>query len=368
MKIFASRPALLALTASIAAAFTVACSSDSNDGTPAAGTGGSSSGGGDGSGGQGTGGTSGSGGKGSGGASTGGTGTGGAAGGASTLSLHFAAKVGTKAFDCESTYTGLGVNDCTLAPNDFRFYVHDVRLLAGSTETPVALDDDAKWQNGKVALLDFENGKGTCDNGTTDTNAVVKGSAPAGSYTGIAFRIGVPEDQNHLNPATEASPLNLSALQWDWTYGHKFMKIDFTRLGMEDGGMMGRDAGMGGMGMDGGMMAMDGGGMDMPMDPNAVFFHLGSTVCTSADGGVHCSNVNRPELRFETFDPATQAVVVDYAAIVAGISPGHDQGGMPGCMSGTDDPECESMLAAVGLDLSTGAPKTGQTAFSVASQ
>jgi uncharacterized repeat protein (TIGR04052 family) len=362
-----------------------ACSSDNATSNPGmdsgAGGGSGATGGKSGSGGSGaTGGKSGSGGGASGGATGtgGGSGSGGGSvdGGPEAVSIQFKAVVGDKPFACESTYTGLGTNGSDLVPLDFRFYVHDVRLLGnGGAETPVALDSDGKWQNGEVALLDFENGKGTCTNGTSDTNALVKGTVAPGTYTGIALRIGVPEELNHRNPATESSPLNLSALQWDWTYGRKFMKIDFgLPTAMGDGGMgmdggmhMGKDAGIG---MDSGMGMGKDGGMGMHMDGNTVFFHLGSTVCTgsAAEAGVQCQNANRPELRLEAFDASTQEIVVDYAAIAAAIAPGHDLGGTPGCMSGSDDPECASMFSAIGLDLATGAPKAGQTAFHVAGQ
>ncbi|MBM4363292.1 MAG: metallo-mystery pair system four-Cys motif protein, partial [Deltaproteobacteria bacterium] len=193
----------------------------------------------------GSGGASGSGGSGTGGSGTGGSGTGGSGtggvpeAGTSTFALKFRAKVGTQPFACDSTYMGLGATATVMAPQDFRFYIHEVRLIAaGGAQTPLALSADGKWQTDQVALVDFETNTGTCTNGTTDTNDTVTGMATSGTYTGVVFKIGVPEALNHLNPAKAASPLNLTAMAWDWTYGYKFMKLDVgVHMPMPEGGM-----------------------------------------------------------------------------------------------------------------------------------
>ena len=89
------------------------------------------------------------------------------------VTLTFAAKVGSETFSCGSTYTGLGADDSTVHPVDFRFYVHDVRLIDDSgAEVPVALTQDGLWQYEGVALLDFEDRSGTCANGTVPLNDV----------------------------------------------------------------------------------------------------------------------------------------------------------------------------------------------------
>ena len=136
------------------------------------------------------------------------------------FALTFAAKVGSEAFSCGSTYTGLGADDSTVHPVDFRFYVHDIRLLDDSgAEVPVALTQDGLWQHEGVALLDFENRTGSCSNGTVQLNDVVVGTVPFGSYAGVAFKLGVPFELNHTDIATAPSPLNLSSMFWGWNPG-----------------------------------------------------------------------------------------------------------------------------------------------------
>ena len=125
------------------------------------------------------------------------------------ITLNFAAKVGSEAFSCGSTYAGLGADDSTVHPVDFRFYVHDVRLIDDSgAEVPVALTQDGLWQYEGVALLDFEDRSGTCSNGTVQLNDVVVGTVPFGTYTGIAFELGVPfelEPHRHCHSSPRRS-------------------------------------------------------------------------------------------------------------------------------------------------------------------
>ena len=60
---------------------------------------------------------------------------------------------------------------------------------------PVTLDQN-NFQNGEVALLDFEDATGNCE-GTAETNTTVTGTVPTGTYSGVVFELGVPFDVNH---------------------------------------------------------------------------------------------------------------------------------------------------------------------------
>ena len=266
-----------------------------------------------------------------GGAGVGGTGVGGGTGGSGgaapiDVNLHFAAMVGEEAFDCNATYTDLGLANSTTALSDFRFYVHDVRLIDGQgNDVPVTLEQDGLWQYQDLALLDFEDKTGACANGTTDTRKLVHGTAPAGDYVGVAFKLGVPDSLDHLDNGTAPSPLNLSGLFWAWTSGYKYLRVD----AVPEGGA------------------------------GPFLLHLGATGCTgdpSLGDTVVCSRPNIPEVRFATFNLATNVVVADYAAAVSTTDMSVDAGGAPGCMSGVDDPECATVMAELGLELSTGLP------------
>ncbi|MCC6625555.1 MAG: metallo-mystery pair system four-Cys motif protein [Deltaproteobacteria bacterium] len=255
------------------------------------------------------------------------------------VEIRFAAKVGAETFGCDKTFTGVGATPATaLEPLDFRLYVHDVRLVdAEGTEWPVTLEQDRLWQAGALALLDFEDKSGTCANGTVETNRSVRGTYDTGhvavDLVGVRFVVGVPFDDNHQDVATAESPLNLSGLYWNWNAGYKFTRLDMKVVG--------------------------GTGINL---------HVGSMGCQLGEGTTEvasCAAPNRPAIELTGFDPASDTIVIDYAALVDGLDLADDQGGAPGCMSAADDPECVTIFGHLGLDITTGLPASGQTAFRV---
>jgi uncharacterized repeat protein (TIGR04052 family) len=247
------------------------------------------------------------------------------------VTVQFSAKVGAEDFVCGNTYDGLGADDSSLELIDFRFFVQDVELKnADGDYVPLALDTNA-WQTGSVTLLDFEDGCG--DLGSEETNSVVTGTVPEGAYDGIRFKMGVPFDLNHANPATAPSPLNVTPMQWDWQGGHKFLRIDSGSVSATDWRM-----------------------------------HLGSTGCDGdpvAGGTTSCSTPNRVDVELESFDPAIDRVVADFAALVEGAALDENQADTPvGCMSGPMDSDCGPLFESLGLPFGGSATGT-QSFFSV---
>ena len=81
------------------------------------------------------------------------------------VEVNFSALVDGDDFSCSNEYT-LGMVNTTAKITDLRFYVSDVSLIrADGQKVNVELENDGKWQNGTVALLDFEDGTGACANG-----------------------------------------------------------------------------------------------------------------------------------------------------------------------------------------------------------
>ncbi|MGD8318186.1 MAG: metallo-mystery pair system four-Cys motif protein [Myxococcales bacterium] len=250
--------------------------------------------------------------------------------GSQAVTVEFSAKVGTEDFVCGNTYDGLGADDSSLELTDFRFYVQDVELKnANGDYVPVELDANV-WQTGAVTLLDFEDGCG--ETGNEQMNAEVTGVVPAGTYEGIRFKMGVPFTLNHENPATAPSPLNLTTMQWDWQGGHKFLRIDSGSF-----------------------------------SPTDWRFHLGSTGCDGdpvAGGTTSCSSPNRAEAVLDGFDPDTNRVVADFAALVQGAALDENQADTPvGCMAGPADSDCGPLFENLGLSFAGSAPGT-QSFFS----
>jgi len=245
-------------------------------------------------------------------------------------SLSFAAMVGDQPFNCGDTYGGLGASGADLTIRDFRFYVHDVRLVgADGSETPFELDDDGMWQNGEVALLDFETGCG--DMGNAALRTVVEGHAPEGDYVGVRFKLGVPAELNHQNPTDAAPPLSLSDLFWTWNAGYKFVRIDASSS-LAD----------------------------------AWRVHLGSTRCEGDMlGTATCMDLNVPDVSVDApggFDPATGTVVADIAGLVEGSMLDNTDMTPPGCMSAPDDPDCAPIFGNLNLAFG-GSPAPGSQTF-----
>ncbi|MCS6972509.1 MAG: metallo-mystery pair system four-Cys motif protein [Leptospiraceae bacterium] len=269
-----------------------------------------------------------------------------------SVTLNFQAKVGTADFACGSNYSGangVGTSNSTMVPRDFRFYVHDIRLVkSDNTEVALSLNQDGIWQYQNVALLDFENGTGDCANTTgptAATNSQVKGTIPQSggvSFAKIRFRLGVPASLNHVNVATATAPLNISALYWNWTTGYKFARLDFRTSGGA-------------------------------YDSDTFNIHLGSTNCNGTNpvsANADCANGNRPAVELNIpaaaqTDLTTLAnnmrIVADVRELVKDLDLAvADLGGPKGCMSGQTDPECRRVLTRFGLQYSyTGTTQTG---------
>lgn len=243
------------------------------------------------------------------------------------VTIDFAAEMAGTPFTCAQPYEGIGTTASTVEVADFRVFVTNARLIgADGTETPIALDQDGTWQLGDVALLDFEDATGTCVNGTPETNTTLRGSAPEGDYAGLAFDIGVPFEVNHGDPTLQESPLNLTAMFWNWQGGYKFIKVELSSAGLP-----------------------------VTHDANRGWaLHLGSTGCASEARTVApteaCANPNHVAVRLDGFDPETSTVIFDPAAVLAEADVDHNTPeSSPGCMSFPDDDDCLPVMTRLGL-------------------
>jgi uncharacterized repeat protein (TIGR04052 family) len=241
----------------------------------------------------------------------------------SPVTIRLRATVGAEPFTCGQAYDGIGRSAARVTVSDFRFYVHDVHLIRDDgTTVPAALQPRAPWQDADVALLDFEDGTTSCANGTPETNGDVVVLAPAGTYRGVAFTLGVPFTRNHVDLATQSPPLSLSRLFWSWMGGYKFLRVD--------------------------MRASHG---DSAATPWVI--HLGSTGCTSAPGekaATTCTNGNRARISVTDFDPARDVIVADLAALLTASDVRRNQPQTAaGCMSAPNDEDCGGLFASLGL-------------------
>lgn len=240
------------------------------------------------------------------------------------ISINFDARFGDSPFSCGAIAEGVGAGSSRFTPTDLRFYVSAFTVEnAAGEQAAVTLVDDGLWQLPEVALLDFEDKTGTCSNGTTDTNRVVRGQVPEGDWTTLRFELGVPFALNHQDVATAPSPLNLSTLFWSWQGGYKFMRFEGKSTGL----------------------------------PTGWLFHLGSTGCESNNEGQvteACTNPNRAAVEIAGWSPE-KVVVLQLEDLLANTDLDADGGGAPGCMSADGDPECAELFQKLGIPGSSAA-------------
>ncbi|MBK9757513.1 MAG: metallo-mystery pair system four-Cys motif protein [Nannocystis sp.] len=268
------------------------------------------------------------------------------------VEIAFEARVADLPFACGQTYTNLGTDAASGTPQDFRIYVYDVRLVTDAGEEhPFDLDDDGLHQGGGVALLDFEDGTGACNNGTAELHTTLKGTVRAqprhsdgeAGYSEIRFRIGIPGEQNHADLTTLPAPLNDTTLSWSWNAGHIFFSA---------WGVFGGDA------------------------PFPVGVHVGSTGCMGdamLGEVVACSNANSPEIALAGFDHDSSKIVIDWGAMFAGLSLAAPSAACEevegevscGCHSFGPEPLCTPFFSQLGLDWSNGKNVAGQSVFRV---
>ncbi|HEX6243520.1 MAG TPA: MbnP family copper-binding protein [Polyangiales bacterium] len=244
--------------------------------------------------------------------------------------VRFDSRAGDQAFACGKK-VALGAKATLAEPVDLRFFVHDVTLIRANGErVALELHQDERYQRENVALLDFADDTGQCLTGDTDIRNVVHGYAPEhGDYNGVAFKLGVPADKNHLNAAEAPAPYNASAMWWSWSSGYKYMRVDLTS------------------------------------DAQPIwFFHGGATECTGTlIDGFSCKSRQIANIELSNYDPQNSLVVFDAARFYA-TSDLTVADATPGCMGFKPDTQCPPLYATLGLtawDDATPGPK--QTAF-----
>ncbi len=267
------------------------------------------------------------------------------------VTIRFQAKVGDRPFSCAENYPNLGAQNTTASATDFRFYISGVNLIDNNgVAVPLTLQQDDRWQHQNVALLDFEDKSAGCTNGTVETRDRIVGTVPKGNYKGVQFTLGVPFNLNHEDVTLANSPLNLSALWWNWRGGYKFVRIDLKTPNMMPTARPNHG---------------DRGSQNSGSSPGFPI-HLGSTGCQSEGTNqrpVNCTNPNTVNLSFTDFDPQRQVIVADLKPLVAETNITINQPETPpGCMSSPNDPDCSSIMPNFGLPFG-GKPSPEQKFF-----
>lgn len=245
-----------------------------------------------------------------------------------TFKLQFAPLVAGAPFSCSKSYDNIGTSKSTIEPLDFRMYVNSVNLVAkGGSKQPLTLTQDGVWQRDDIALLDFEDGTGTCNTSSPATNFTVTGTAPAGDYDGVEFTVGLPADHDHLAVATAAAPFNEPAMWWSWAGGYRYLKVDVQSTGSSD-----------------------------------YLFHLGAEDCTGASmSTIDCKYPYLATISLSGFAPDKNKIALDLATLLSGS----DVDMQAGCTSDPSDPQCPAPFAKMGLAFENMGTAPAQTVFTV---
>ena len=244
------------------------------------------------------------------------------------VELNFSARYGDQTLSCTEAVAGMRLTD-------LRFFVYDLKLIDREGKSrPVALLADGLWQDGKVALLDFEDGQGACINGSVESNRSVRGVVAGendgkndgDSFRGISFTVGVPPDRNHHDPMTAKAPLNYTAMHWHWLNGYKFMRVGVSN------------------------------------ESDNFWMHLGSSHCDgSISDGIACRVSNRVAVTLGDFDPSQDRIVIDLEPLVTAVNLA--DGIVSDCSSGPDEFACGAAFAAFGLPFGATTDATSQRVF-----
>jgi uncharacterized repeat protein (TIGR04052 family) len=231
-----------------------------------------------------------------------------------TVELKFVPVFDGRPISCHDTPVGL---------SDLRFFISELALIdvAGKPHK-VQLLTDGRWQDDVVALLDLEDGRGSCLNGTRATNSLVHGTAEPGAYVAVRFVLGVPFGLNHANPMLAQPPLSDPAMHWHWRSGYKFMRI----------------------------------GIVSPAD--GFWTHLGSTGCRGTVQHIEaCSAANRVAVELPLKGNEMPDILIDLSVLAASTDLTDQQSS--DCSSGPAEVACKAVFAAFGL-ISGQDDKTGR--------
>lgn len=244
--------------------------------------------------------------------------------GESPVDIPFELRFGDSAIDCSTSAGGFSLTD-------LRFYVYDLRLITeDGRRVELELAPSPPWQSGEVALLDFEDGQGSCTNGTAAVNTVVRGEAGAERYRGLRFSVGVPEHLNHGDPLRAEPPLSDATMHWHWISGYRFLRAGIT--GEDDG----------------------------------FWLHLGSTRCEGTVTDIKgCGASNRAEVSLPAYVPGEDAVIIDLRQLFGNVDLA--DGSRTDCSSGPAETTCAEPFAALGIDFATGDAVSESAVFRVRS-
>jgi uncharacterized repeat protein (TIGR04052 family) len=150
------------------------------------------------------------------------------------IELNITPYYAQQAINCDMLFTHMAQN---WQIERLAFFVSDMQYkLADSEQWQTLSFVKSPWQTPQTALIWYANDCNLTEEGqqqepqqnTLQNTRLVMQNFDAGKATMLRFSLSVPFAQNHLNPLTQASPLNNPSMFWSWRVGHKFLRLDIS--------------------------------------------------------------------------------------------------------------------------------------------
>ncbi|MDG1816898.1 MAG: metallo-mystery pair system four-Cys motif protein [Glaciecola sp.] len=133
--------------------------------------------------------------------------------------LNFFPVFGTQNIDCDKA---VDIKGDVWFFSQLQFFVSNVELQNKQGQWHKSTLTITPEQTEQIALLGSTCQKSEPENWQLKFDEFIE----LADYQAIRFSLGVPFEQNHLNPLTQPSPLNVSSMFWVWQTGHKFARIE----------------------------------------------------------------------------------------------------------------------------------------------
>jgi len=220
------------------------------------------------------------------------------------VTLEFDVAFNGRPIHCSSTDPAL---------SDARFFLSEPSvLMSDGRELSLSFEPVQDWSTETVAMIDLEDGSGSCRNGTAATRHTAIVRWPPGEVATLSMTVGVPFELNHADPLSAAPPLDDAAMHWHWRGGYKFLRAGVER---DDGGF---------------------------------WLHLGSTGCEGRIGNItSCGAPNRIAVPLADFVAGRSVVTLHMDRLFDGARYG--RGEDASCSSGPLEAGCEAVFTNLGL-------------------
>ena len=112
--------------------------------------------------------------------------------------------------------------------DQLHFFLSDVQVQWQNGQWQSLSLAENKFQNSGVVLIGGHCQQNTQAEQQSNWQINLLENIDVSKVKALTFTLGVPFEQNHLNPLKQKSPLNLPDMFWVWQTGHKFLRAELS--------------------------------------------------------------------------------------------------------------------------------------------